>query len=91
MARLADGLLDIVVFERSSLWYDAGTLRRVYSGTHLEDRTVHHFRGKHIEAHTLTEHPALLDVDGEPLGRIPAEFRVVPGALRLLNPRPEVL
>jgi YegS/Rv2252/BmrU family lipid kinase len=91
MARLADGLFDVVVFARSSLLYDAGTLRRIYSGTHMQDRTVHHFQGRHLEAETVTEHPALLDVDGEPLGRIPAEFKVVPSVLRLLNPRPDVL
>ena len=90
-ARLADGLFDVVVYERSTRWADAGTMRRMYSGTHLNDPSVHHFRGAEVVAELVGTRPALLDVDGEPLGLIPSTFRVVPRALRLLNPRADVL
>jgi diacylglycerol kinase (ATP) len=35
---------------------------------------------------TLDENPVYAQVDGEPLGRLPVEFKIVPAALRLLVP-----
>jgi diacylglycerol kinase family enzyme len=32
--------------------------------------------------------PVLIQVDGEPAGRLPAEFRIVPDALTLAMPNP---
>lgn len=90
-ARLSDGLFDIVVYERGNRIKEVGTLRRVYSGTHLDDPNVAHFRGAEVVAELVGDRPALLDVDGEPLGLIPATFKVEPGVLRLLNPRSDVL
>ncbi len=34
----------------------------------------------------LDENPVHAQVDGEPLGRLPVEFRIVPGALKILVP-----
>ena len=91
MARLADGLFEIIVYERSSRFADARTMRKMYKGTHLDAPSVHHFRGAEVVAELVGTRKALLDIDGEPLGRIPATFRVVPSVLRLLNPRSDVL
>jgi diacylglycerol kinase (ATP) len=91
MARLADGILEIIVYERSTRLKDAKTMRRMYTGTHLSAPSVHHFRGKELVAELVGDNHALLDVDGEPLGHVPATFRVVPGVLTLLNPRADAL
>jgi diacylglycerol kinase (ATP) len=36
----------------------------------------------------LDENPVYAQVDGEPLGRLPVEFKIVPGALKVLMPQP---
>jgi diacylglycerol kinase family enzyme len=46
---------------------------------------VRTFRARRLEVLPLGEEPALLDLDGEASGRIPATFEVVPGALRLVG------
>jgi diacylglycerol kinase (ATP) len=38
----------------------------------------------------LDENPVHAQVDGEPLGRLPVEFRIVPAALKVLVPEPAV-
>lgn len=44
-------------------------------------------RSKAFRCDPIDRPPALLQVDGEPAGQLPAEFRVVPDALTLLVPR----
>lgn len=86
-ARLGDGLLDVIVIRDASL---LGSLRftpSLYRGEHLDSSLVEHFRGTSIEARTVNEHPAWLDVDGEAPGVLPAHLTCVPGALRLLGAR----
>jgi diacylglycerol kinase family enzyme len=34
----------------------------------------------------LDDNPVHAQVDGEPLGRLPVEFKIVPGALKILVP-----
>jgi diacylglycerol kinase (ATP) len=60
-----------------SLW--AGKLR----GTD----GVHHWKAKSIVCEPLDANPVYAQVDGEPLARLPVEFKIVPRALRLLVPR----
>jgi diacylglycerol kinase family enzyme len=44
------------------------------------------FRSKAFRCEPIDTPPALVEVDGEPAGQLPAEFRVVPDALTLLVP-----
>jgi diacylglycerol kinase family enzyme len=46
------------------------------------------FRSKAFRCEPIDDPPALAEVDGEPVGPLPAEFRVVPDALTLLVPDP---
>ena len=82
-AALDDGLLDVVVvgnFSRTELLMRAP---HFYRGTHEALEKVMAVRGRRVTATALGDGPVLLDVDGEPLGRLPATFEVVPQALRL--------
>ena len=47
---------------------------------------VRFFRATHFRCEPLDSPAALLQVDGEPLGHLPAEFRIVPDALTLVVP-----
>ncbi len=88
-ARLADGLLDVVVIEAEPLPRALRVGAKLYQGRHVEERSVHVTRGREIRVEPLTENKAYVDLDGEAPGVAPATLRVLPGALKLhgLDPR----
>lgn len=90
-ARLADGVLDVVVIRHAPLVATALRTPRLYRGTHVDSPLVDTFRGRHVEVALAGDAPAWVDVDGEAPGVAPATFRVHPGAVRLLGARPEML
>jgi diacylglycerol kinase (ATP) len=97
MARPDDGLLDVVAFETRTRWRLVGRFLTVYAGTHTDEPGVHHFtrRSLAMEALPVTPPPGdaglfPLDVDGEALGDVPLEVRLVERALRVRVPRETV-
>ncbi len=90
-ARLGDGLFDVVVIEHRGLMRTIGTSGTLYKGTHVELPEVKIFRGAKVVARTESDAPAYIDIDGEAPGTLPAEFTVQPSAIRLLDPRIEVI
>ncbi len=81
-AELDDGVFDLVVFRGEG---GKGRLLRqfpsIYSGQHLALAEVTQHRGAVVEVGADTD--LWLEIDGEPLGRAPARFECLPGALRL--------
>ena len=80
-----DGLLDVVVLGDLSRAQSAGLSRWLYGGTVLSHPLVRHTRGRVVVAEPTSSEQCLLDVDGETPGRIAATFRVLPGAIRMLE------
>jgi diacylglycerol kinase (ATP) len=62
-----------------TLWF--GDLRK--------EEGVYFWKSDRLICEPIEGHPIYAQVDGEPLARIPVEFRIVPRALRLLVPGPE--
>jgi YegS/Rv2252/BmrU family lipid kinase len=85
-AHCDDGRLDVVVVAGLSRQELFAKLYRIYRGTHLKDPAVRAYRGRVIEAFGPPE--VRLEVDGEPLGALPARIEVLDGALSLLAPAP---
>lgn len=83
-ARLDDGRLDFVCLGDRPLWQRLRHLPRIYSGTHTQLEGV--LSRAVTELHLTSDPPALLGVDGETLGRLPARIALVPSALRVLVP-----
>ena len=48
---------------------------------------VHYWKANSIVCEPLDSNPVYAQVDGEPLARLPVEFKIVPRALKLLVPR----
>jgi YegS/Rv2252/BmrU family lipid kinase len=48
---------------------------------------VHYWKAKSIVCEPLDSNPVYAQIDGEPLARLPVEFKIVPRALKLLVPR----
>lgn len=81
-AALSDGEFDLVIlgdFDKIDL---VRNVPRVYDGSHLTHPKVHLLRAHEIEA--TSPDRLLLQADGEVLGRAPARFSIVPGALTLI-------
>jgi diacylglycerol kinase (ATP) len=83
-ARLDDGLLDVVLLKRISRIGLLRLFRTVYDGSHIRHPQVEYLQARSI---TVTEpNPGQLVPDGEILGRSPARFECIPGAVRFLWP-----
>lgn len=83
-ARPDDGQLDLVIVPDSPKLRLLGRLPRLYRGTHVQFSDTLECRGRLIEARAA-EGRVPLDVDGEPLGSLPASFEVLPNALTLFG------
>jgi YegS/Rv2252/BmrU family lipid kinase len=81
-ARPDDGLLDLVVIPALPKHVLVTRLPRLYQGTHLSVPGVALFRGRRVELEPIGE-PALGEVDGEPVARLPMTVEVRPGALQV--------
>jgi YegS/Rv2252/BmrU family lipid kinase len=90
MARLGDGMFEIIVLSDGPLWRTIGMTATIYRGKHLSSPLVSTFRGKLIEAVTVNENPAWLDLDGEAPGVLPLKVRMESGALEILGAREEL-
>jgi YegS/Rv2252/BmrU family lipid kinase len=85
-ARVDDGRLDMVLIPDLPPLRLLRELRALYRGTHVRVPGVLNLQGKVVEAEPLSADAAWIELDGEPLGRLPARFEVLPGALRLVGP-----
>ena len=90
-ARIDDGLLDIVVMRHRSIAHVVGLSGAIYKGKHVDDATVSVHRSRTLRAELIGDDPAWMDIDGEAPGVAPCTAEALPGALRLLDVRPEVL
>jgi diacylglycerol kinase (ATP) len=87
-AQPADGLLDVVVIPGFSKPRLLAELPKIYRGAHLEVPGVLARRGRVLEARSVGGEAPWVEIDGEPLGRLPARFEALPGALNLVGCRP---
>ncbi len=89
MASLHDGIFEIVDMGADSKLKFALGSSAIYKGAHLSHPSVTHHRCDEIEIEILNESARsrfLLDVDGEPLGRLPIRVEVLRGALDVYVP-----
>ncbi len=81
-ARPDDGLLDVVVVPALPKAVLVTKLPRLYTGTHLSVPGVLLRRGRKLELEPDGA-PALGELDGEPIARLPMTVEVLPGALQV--------
>ena len=86
-AELDDGQFDVIAMGDFGFADLVKSGRRLYQGTHLGMAKVTSRRAKLVEAEPVDPKGIVeLDVDGEPLGRLPARFELLPGALKVVAP-----
>ena len=89
MADVSDGVFEVIDMGAASKLKFALGSSAIYKGRHLDNPEVTHFRCDRIELDLVGEEGRgrfLLDVDGEPLGRLPLRVEVVPHALEVIVP-----
>lgn len=85
-AAMDDGMLEVTVIEYMNMLRLLRDIRILYSGEIYQHPKVHHLRGIRIEARSAKT--TLIEVDGEPVGRLPLEITLLPGKLPMLMPSP---
>jgi diacylglycerol kinase (ATP) len=84
-ARVDDGLLDVVIASQLTRAALVREMARVHSGGHVKNPKVSITRGARVRIEHLTDGDALaVEADGDVRGHTPLEFRVIPGALRVV-------
>ena len=85
-ALLDDGWLDVVAIEELPVHRLLAKLPKLYRGTHVDDPAVRVRRARRIDLEGRTG-SLLLELDGEPLGTLPASIELLPGALAVVGPK----
>lgn len=84
-ASLDDGLLDVLTVNGLSRAALVRELARVHSGGHLSNPKIKLAQGTRARVETVDARDALgVEADGDVRGHTPAEFRVMPSALRVV-------
>jgi YegS/Rv2252/BmrU family lipid kinase len=83
-AEPADGLFDVVLIPGFSKPRLLRELPRIYTGTHLEVPEVSFHRGQRVEAEAAPGR-VWVEIDGEPLGTLPASIELLPSAITVLG------
>jgi diacylglycerol kinase (ATP) len=81
-ARIDDGEFHVIAARSMGLLELLPLLAKLYRGAHLGHPKVEDHRARTLVAESSDE--VWLDVDGEPLGTLPAEFRILPRALNVV-------
>src|SRR5918997_1202719 len=85
-AKVDDGRFDVVAVGDVSPLRVLANSYRLYLGTHLGMQEVRHALARRVRAESADGSVVKLEVDGELVGSLPAEFELLPGALRVRCP-----
>lgn len=83
-ASVQDGLLDVVMIAAAPRRKYLRNLARVFDGTHVRDAAYLRVRAREVTF--FADRPFTAYADGDPICDLPATFRAVPRALRVLAP-----
>ncbi len=83
-AMLDDGLLDIVLSERTSKLRFIANLPRVFKGTHVELPEVRVLRSSEVTV--SSDRPFQMYADGDPIGALPVRVSALAGAVTVIAP-----
>jgi diacylglycerol kinase (ATP) len=85
-AELHDGAFDVVILRAASKLKLILDIRLLYGGRHRNHPSITILRGRKVTVEPQGDplvNGALLDIDGESPGRIPATFEILPGAIAI--------
>lgn len=83
-AKLDDGLMDVLLSSNLNRAMLLRELKRIRTGDHLKNPNTSSMRASRVRVEHLSETPLPLEADGNVRGHTPAEFRIMPAALRIV-------
>ncbi len=84
-ARLSDGLFHITIWSGFTLADFAFKSGSMYDGSHIKLKGTRTRTARTVRLEPAGSEPVGVEVDGERIGRLPATFTVLPGALQLMS------
>ena len=86
-----DGLFDVTVIKKVSIFKFAANVKNVYDGTFINKiNEVKTFRGKSIHIVSIPPHSLLVETEGENLNNSPFDFEMLPRAINMVIPKEPV-
>lgn len=80
-----DGLIDLMLSSNLTRRTIVRELPRIHRGGHVRNPNVRLFKARHVRLEPIGDEDALpVEADGNPRGHTPAEFRIMPEALRIV-------
>lgn len=79
-----DGLLDVVRIAHLNLWEQLSSMRRLRSGAFVNHPKVTYVTARRVEVRPAGPIALPVEVEGEPIGTIPATFEVLEKRLKVL-------
>jgi YegS/Rv2252/BmrU family lipid kinase len=87
-ADLFEDSFELAAVTAESGWGYLGHLPALWLNRLRETSGIHFWKTDSLVCEPLRTEPVYAQVDGEPLGRLPVEFHIVPGAITLMVPQP---
>lgn len=83
-----DGLLDVTVIKKVSIFKFAANVKNIYDGSFINKiDEVKTFRGKNIHIVSIPPHSLKVETEGENLNNSPFDFEVLPKAVNMVIPK----
>lgn len=89
MALPDDGIFEVIDLGHAPKLKFFASSSRLYTGSHMNSPDVQHFQCDRIDVELLNPEAGdtfILDVDGEPLGRLPISIELIPKAIEVFVP-----
>jgi YegS/Rv2252/BmrU family lipid kinase len=84
MARIDDGLFDVVLFRDFTKLEALFQLRKIYTANHLLLKHVHYVQAKKVSIEPIKKSPIFVEADGELVGQLPAKYELLPVSIQLI-------
>ena len=83
-----DGLFDVTVIKKVSMFKFAANVKNVYDGSFIDKiEEVKTFRGKKIHIVSIPPHSLKVETEGENLNNSPFDFEILPKAINMVIPK----
>ena len=83
-----DGLLDVTVIRKVSIFKFAANVKNIYDGTFIHKlKEVQTFRGKKIRIVSIPPHSLKVETEGETLNNSPFDFEILPKTVNMVIPK----
>ena len=83
-----DGLLDVTVIRKVSIFKFAANVKNIYDGSFINKiNEVQTFKGKHIKIVSIPPHSLMVETEGENLNNSPFDFEILNKAVNMVIPK----